>query len=246
MPAVSSSKYVVQAGWEHAPHLDDKTKAELLESTPLHLRKARSEGTPSLGIGAIYPILEEEIVCTPFRIPEYWARGYGLDVGWNRTAAVFLAYDRDNDIIYAYSEHYRGEAEPAIHASAIKARGVWLPGFIDPAARGRSQIDGQALFDKYTREEKLPLVKANNAVEAGILEVLQRMSTGRLKIFTTMQNLLWEYRQYHRNDKGLIVKTNDHALDALRYGVMSAAQFITRPIPRNTESARGRDALIGY
>ena len=36
------------AGWDDVPHLEERTKTELLESTPPHLRDARSKGIPSL------------------------------------------------------------------------------------------------------------------------------------------------------------------------------------------------------
>jgi hypothetical protein len=58
-------------------------------------------------------------------------------------------------------------------------------------------------------------------VESGIYEVWQRLSTGRIKVFKSCLNLLSEYRIYRRDDKGRVVKENDHALDALRYLVMS-------------------------
>ena len=122
----------------------------------------------SLGSGAIYPIETDEFVVKPFRIPEYMPRAYGLDVGWNRTAAVWGAWDRETDVLYLYSEHYRGQAEPAVHASAIKARGHWIKGVIDPASNGRQQSDGEQLIKLY-RGEGLHLDNADNAVEAGIL-----------------------------------------------------------------------------
>lgn len=50
MPAVSTSKYVVNAGWDDVPHLDARSKSEMLAATPPHLRKARAKGEPSLGI----------------------------------------------------------------------------------------------------------------------------------------------------------------------------------------------------
>lgn len=34
---------------------------------------------------------------------------------------------------------------------AIKARGEWIPGFIDPAANQRSQTDGQRVIELYRR-----------------------------------------------------------------------------------------------
>ncbi len=56
-----------------------------------------------------------------------------------RTAAVWGAWDRDDDVLYVYSEHYRGQAEPVIHAESIRSRGQWIPGVIDPASRGRGR-----------------------------------------------------------------------------------------------------------
>jgi len=205
MTQISKTKYLVSAGWDDAPHLDEETKADMLAATPPHLRDARSKGIPSLGSGAIYPIPETEIKCDPFQIPLYWPCAYALDVGWNKTAAVWGAWDRDSDIIYIWSEHYRGQAEPAIHAQAINSRGDWMTGVIDPASRGRSQKDGTALWDMY-RDLGLDLQFAENRVEAGIYEVWQRLSTGRLKIFSNLQSTFAEFRLYRRDEKGKIVK----------------------------------------
>jgi hypothetical protein len=214
MPEISASKYLVNAGWSDVPHLDEKTKAQLLAETEPHLRDARTKGIPSLGAGAIYPVSEDQITCNPFQIPRHWPRCYGLDVGWNRTAAIWLAVDRSVDCVYAYTEHYRSKAEPSIHVAAIKARGEWIPGAIDPASLGSSQIDGKTLIEIY-RGLGLSLTSADNTLqgpEGGIHAVWERLSTGRLKIFKTCQNTLNEYRYYRRDEKGKIVKANDHCL----------------------------------
>ncbi len=143
-----------------------------------------------------------------------------MDVGWNRTAALWAAWDQQSDVVYLYSEHYRGQAEPVIHAEAIKARGAWIPGVIDPAARGRSQKDGSRLVDDYV-SLGLNLTFAVNAVESGILAVWQRLSTGRLKVFAGLQSFFAEYRIYRRDEGGKIVKENDHLMDDVRYLIMS-------------------------
>ncbi|WP_062260379.1 hypothetical protein [Endozoicomonas arenosclerae] len=239
------SRYVVQAGWDDVPHLSEQAKADLEASYLPHEREARRLGMPGLGEGAIYPIAEKEVVCDPFPVPEYFAKAYGLDVGWKKTAAIWGAWERETDIIYCYSEHYRGQAEPSVHASAIKARGDWMPGIIDTAARGRSQIDGKRLWDLYV-QEGLDLHKANKAVEAGILEVYQRLSTGRLKFFSTLQHTIAEYLLYHRNEKGLIVKEDDHLMDALRYLCMGIKIAKTKPIPRQRISSGIADSTAGY
>jgi hypothetical protein len=71
----------------------------------------------------------------------------GRKPGWNRTAAIWGARNPENGIIYLIDEHYRGQAEPVVHASAIKLRGTWIPGVIDPASRGRQQADGEQLIE---------------------------------------------------------------------------------------------------
>lgn len=235
------------AGWDDVPHLDEKTKETLLAEIPPFLRDARTKGTPSLGAGAIYPIEQSEITVTPFAIPAHFAKGYGFDVGWNRTAAIFGAHDRDNDVLYLYAEHYRGQAEPSIHADAIKARGDWLAGTIDPAARGRLIKDGEQLIETY-RELGLHITPADNTVEAGLLEVWQMLSTARLKVFANCQNWLNEHRLYRRDEKGKIVKANDHLMDATRYLVrMRGKVMATKPVRKiSNDTFRVADANAGY
>lgn len=208
--------YTVNASWEDVPHISPQEREELLKSIPPHQRAARAKGQPMLGSGVIYPISEDDISCTPFDIPNYWPKGYGLDVGWNFTAAVFMAWDRDTDVVYVYDTYKASKAEPPIHAAAIKARGEWLPGEIDPAARGRSPKDGEQLLALY-EELGLRLTPADNTVEAGIADVWQRLSTGRLRVFKHLHDWFSEYRIYRRDEKGKIVKTHDHLMDATRY-----------------------------
>jgi hypothetical protein len=199
------AKAVVMASWDDVPHLTEETKAKLLSSIPAFQRDARTKGIPQLGAGAIYPVPESDIAVTDFPIPDHWPRFFALDVGWKRTAAGFYAWDRENDIIYRYSEHYRGEAEPVIHAQAIKSRGDWIPGVIDPAARGRGQDDGNQLLQSYI-DLGLDLDVALNAVESGIYEVWTRMSQGRFKVFKSCQNWFSEFRLYRRDEKGKSLK----------------------------------------
>jgi phage terminase large subunit-like protein len=215
-----SGPFVVTATWDDAPHLTAEAKAELWESIPPHLRAARTRGVPQLGSGAIFPLGEEEFVVEPMAIPPHWAKAYALDVGWNKTACLWGALDRETDTLVLYDELYSGQSEPPVHAAAIRARGKWIRGVIDPASRGRQQADGQQLYVKYL-DLGLLLSPANNAVEAGLFEVWSRLSTGRLKVFSSLRNWLAEYRLYRRDDHGKVVKERDHLMDCMRYLVMS-------------------------
>jgi phage terminase large subunit-like protein len=229
-PSADSTSWTTFIAWEDVPHLDKAAQAALRTAYLPHELKARTQGIPALGAGAIYPIDESEIVVEPFQFPAWYRHAYGMDVGWNKTAAIWGALDPETDVLYLYSEHYRGQAEPEIHAGAIKARGVWIPGVIDPAARGRGQGDGQRLLDIY-RGLGLVLVEADNSVESGLYAVWSRLSTGRLKVFRTLQNFLTEYRIYRRDENGRIVKAMDHLADATRYLCLSGIGTMTQAPP---------------
>jgi hypothetical protein len=214
-------KAQVSINWADVPHLSKEQCDEMLKSVPPWQRAMRSTGIPAFGTGAIYPIPECDITSAPFDIPAHWLRVFGFDVGWNVNAVVFAAYDSAADIVYIYDEIYKGKTEPSNIVHAIKSRGEWIPGVIDPAAAGSGQKDGKKLIEEYRDVYGLDLVAADNAVVTGLTKVWERLSQGRLKIFVSCTKLLGEYRLYRRDERGRIVESPDHALDALRYLIMS-------------------------
>lgn len=239
------SRFIITADWDNnAPHLTEKARVELWDSIPTYQKDARTKGIPQLGAGVIYPVSEDDLLVDPFQIPDHWPRGYGLDIGWNRVAAIWRTCDPDTNprIHYIYDEHYMGEQSPTIHAAAIKERGLWIPGRIDPAARGRSQEDGKRLITVWRKaiygKEDLSLGVqmlgvANNAVESGIYELLMAQQHGVMKVFRhRCPNLLAERRLYRRDEKGRIIKKRDHAMDAWRYNVFSGDSWlVAKPKP---------------
>ena len=219
---------VTNAGWDDAPHLGSQEKERLLKSIPVYQVKARTRGIPMLGSGAIYPIDEDDIKCDMFEVPDLMPRAYGFDVGWNWTAAVWMARDYGTDTIYITDVYKRGQAEPASHISAIKQRGDWMTGFIDPSAAGAGKAkDGISLMDDYSKE--LHVLPADNTVESGIWNLYERMTTGRLKVFRHLDLWFEEFRLYRRDDKGKIVKANDHLMDASRYCARHIEQWSQKP-----------------
>lgn len=213
-------KFVVNVTWDDVPHLDATRRAALMASYTESERDARTKGIPGMGQGKIYPYPEDWFVVEPIEIPFTWLRAYGFDVGYNVNAAIWGAVDPNTDNVYIYDEYYGEKTVPAINASAIKKRGDFIPGVIDPASLQTGQETGNRLFDIYS-EEGLQLSKASNSVEAGVALVSQYFASGRLKIFSTCHRLLKELRLYHRDEKGSIVKKLDHGVDALRYLLVS-------------------------
>jgi hypothetical protein len=226
------SKFVVNLTWEDAAHLSKEDKEAILSGCLPHERDARSKGIPQLGSGAIYPLVEDDIVCEPFSLPEKWPRACGMDVGWKKTAAIWGAYNPKEDCWYLYSEYYRGYAEPSVHADGIGARGKWLPIAVDCHSDRHSEAGATSLLNTYERLG-LNVCMANNGagtLDSSILDVYQRLSSGRIKIFKHLANTLGEFRIYRRDPNGKIVKENDHLMDAMRYLIMSGSS-IMEPVP---------------
>lgn len=241
------SKWCIGITWDDVPHLTEDQKAKLWDSIPPHQRDARAKGIPALGSGVIYPVSEDLYLTDPFEIPRHWPRAFALDVGWNRTAAVWGAWNRDNDTVYLYDEYYVAEAPPQVHADALLGRGKWIPGVIDPAAAGKGQRDGIAMMTEYG-SLGLDLAPADNSVEAGIFAVYRRLVSGRLKVFKALTNWRSEARLYRRDDKGKIVKERDHLMDASRYLIMSGmGRACVEPVfAYPDEAPRGRNTVTGY
>lgn len=237
-------KVIVTCTWDDVPHLGEEEKGRMFNSYPAYQRDARSKGIPSLGSGSIYTIPETDIRIAPFELPRHYKRGYGMDVGWRVTAAAFVAWDPETDIRYLYDIHYREQAVVTIHAEAIRARGAWLPGRIDPAANQRAQADGESLMDSY-REKGLNLSDADHSVEAGIQLVHDLLSVGKLKIFSSCGKFFEEYRVYRRNEKGAIEKSQDHLLDALRYAILSGVSWLESPPVETTGYRYGPSTAAG-
>jgi phage terminase large subunit-like protein len=232
------SKCVIQAGWAHVPHLDDERKQKLIANTPAYQIKARTEGEPSLGKGAIYPFPEDQVAIDPFEIPKFWPRAYGLDVGWERTACIWGAMDPETLTVVLYDEYYEPGGPhnaPRNHSEEIRRRGTWIPGVVDPA----SAYHQLQPFDSIG----LDLSHADNNVEAGILAVFELFATGRLRAFKSLTNFFSEFRKYQRTETypNKPLKRDDHLCDALRYLIISGrARMITEPKPKGIHWGTGK------
>jgi hypothetical protein len=231
---------------DDVPHLTDAEKKKILRGLAPYEIQARKSGIPGHGQGSIYPIAESQMTCRPFEIPAHWPRSYGMDPGWNCTAVIWFAWDidhpyidRDNNIRYpavAYDEYYVGQEHPAVHAAAINLRGGrWCPGVIDPAAEKARGPDGERLIEAY-RGLGLNVTKADNTVVSGLLTCWDALSTQKLRIFTTLLHWTKEVKLYRRDEKGEIIKKNDHLMDAMRYNVMSG--FAVAKVPPDAESSK--------
>lgn len=213
---------------EDAEHISPEERARIIASYPAHEREARTMGVPILGSGRIFPVSEELIACDPFPIPDFWPQLGALDFGWDHpTAAVKLAWDRDTDTTYVTHCYRVREATPIIHAAALRAWGADLPWAWPHDGLQHDKGSGDQLAEQYRRQglKMLPehaqfAGERGMGVEAGLMDMLERMETSRLKVFRRNADWFDEFRLYHRK-VGRVVKECDDLMSATRYGIMS-------------------------
>jgi hypothetical protein len=226
---------VIFASIDDADHFTPEQKAQIIASYPAHEREARIKGIPSMGSGRVFPVEEAQIVIEPIQIPKHWVQINGIDFGWDHPfAAINCAWDRDSDAFYVCKEYAARETTPVNHAAAIKPWGDWIPCAWPHDGLQHDKGSGDELKAQYERQglkmlsEKATFPDGGNGVEAGIMEMLDRMQTGRFKVFSTCVGWLQEFRLYHRKD-GLIVKLKDDRISASRYALMMRRFAKARP-----------------
>lgn len=231
-------------------HYSEEQKTQIIAAYPAHEREARALGIPMLGSGRIFPIAEEVLKEPPLQeLPKNWKQIIGMDFGWDHpTAAVRLLYDEPNDCIHVVSAYRQSEATPLIHAAAIKPWGDWIPVAWPHDALQHDKSGEQ--YRKLYSDHGLAMLsehasygdKRGNGVEEGLMDILQRMQTGRFKVDATLSQWWEEFRMYHRKD-GKIVKERDDLMSATRYAVM----MIRHAIPAEQAPRRpDRYARSGY
>jgi hypothetical protein len=236
----SSNRHVTQMTIDEAEHFTPEQRAAIIAQYPAHERDARTKGIPILGSGRIFPVPEESITCAPFEIPDHFYRLGAMDFGWDHPfAAVELAWDADQDIVYVIKAHRLREATPVVHAGAIRSWGP-LP-WAWPRDGRRETLEGAgiALAEQYSAQglnmlhEHAKFQDGSVSVEAGLMDMLTRMETGKFKVFSSLLDWFEEFRLFHRKD-GKVVKESDDLLAATRYGVMMLryAEQIYRKKPK--------------
>jgi phage terminase large subunit-like protein len=210
---------------DDAAHYTPEQRAAIIAGYPAHEREARARGVPTMGSGRVFPVSEESITEPGVLIPPHWPRIVGIDFGWDHpTAAAWIAWDRDADTVHIYDTYRVKEATPVIHAAAIKARGEWPVAWPHDGLQ-HDKGSGLQLAVQYRNlgvamlADKAEFADGTNGVEAGVLAMLDRMQTGRLKVAGHLTDWFEEFRLYHRKD-GKLVKEGDDLISATRYALM--------------------------
>jgi PBSX family phage terminase large subunit len=201
------------------------------ETNPLFYRRYILGEWGAFG-GKRFPTWDPKVhVVEPFDIPAGWEVVCAIDYGWsNPTAVIWCAIDFDGRW-YVVAEHYEKEKPVSVHVRAMKAveaklnispSSVWM----DPSVWARrSEYESTALefadFGLYAARAQNDRLGGWNRIEEMLTQEMAD-KLPQLRVFNTCQNLIRELPSAKiKEGTDDIEKENDHALDALRYAIMS-------------------------
>jgi phage terminase large subunit-like protein len=253
------ARIVIAMTIDDAEHLKDPTRRAALEATfPAHQRKARLYGVPLLGSGAVFSTPEETIRCAPFELPPHFPLLWGIDPGMQHPfAAALIAWDRDTDTVYVAHCIRMSDALPLQQSEAMKKSIGKMGGRVPVAwpqdTTQRREFEGRLEpLAKIYKAHGLNMLAhhatfsdGSNSTELGILEMQERMSTNRFKVFETCPDWFEEFREYHRKD-GQLVKVRDDLMSATRIGVMQLRSAKTVLFDPFRSAARNGDVPMAH
>ena len=230
--------------WQDNPYLD-KEEIEGLKSTLSEDElESRCDGRFKTNGGMVYPEFDESVhVIEPFNVPKEWYDNISIDPGLhNPLSAHWYAEDFDGNI-YVIREHYEAKQSIDYHAQKILEicqRLDWHTGFggkisalIDSAANQRTLASTKSVTELFFERGIAVNPNVNKDLFSGISVVKSYLKTadGRAKIFIfkTCPNLIREIKGYFWGSGDVPVKRDDHALDELRYYLMSKSQTVKTP-----------------
>lgn len=205
-----------------------------LNNLPMVKRARMRDGIWKNNEGAVYEEFDEDThICHRFEIPKNWTTFRGIDFGYsNPFACLWAAIDFDGTL-YVYNEHYQREMIVRDHAKIINQESMgrqfrWTTADWDAEDRATLESEG------------IKTVAADKRVPVGIEMVKRRLKVqgnGKPRLFImegTAPNLVSEFYDYmwdpnspeNKEKKEVPLKSNDHAMDALRYIVIKVDSFV--------------------
>lgn len=224
--------------WADNPYLDPDEINAVSSALSDEERETRRYGHFRAASGLVYPEFDASVhVIDPFPIPSEWQDNISIDPGLNNPLSChFYAVDGDGNV-YVVAEHYEKGKPVSYHAERIKelARSLgWhysvggrLSALIDSAANQRTLACAKSVSELFFEEGIAVNANVNKDVFSGISRVkdylrpIAHPDRPRLYIFRSCTNLIREIKSYRWGGDDTPIKCDDHAMDELRYYIMS-------------------------
>ncbi len=185
-------------GEEWAGHYTGDDAEKRIAAYPSHERETRARGVPMMGEGRVFPVDEDQIKVAPFEMPRHWARICAIDFGIDHPfAAVWVAHDRDADVVYVYDCFRMVGETPIYHAAAITKRSTWIPVVWPHDGLNKEKGTGVVLKDMYAsaglhkvllhmsaryRDDK----GGSQEIEPAVVDIYERILTERFRVFSNL------------------------------------------------------------
>ncbi len=253
----NSEVWHIHIEWADNPYLN-KSEVELLSATMSgDSVDARRFGRFQCDVGLVYPEFDVNVhVVEPFAIPLEWQDNISIDPGLNNPlACLFFAVDYDGNI-YVVGEHYEAGRDIDYHAAKIFELATQLNWHRDSRGRLSAIIDSAASQHTLASSKSVAelfydkgLVVNTNVVKdmfSGIARMKEYLKARpqRVFIFQNCSNLIRELKSYWWSKGDNPRKVDDHALDAMRYYVMTKPCLFDSKIKEISEIEKDKTRLM--
>jgi hypothetical protein len=222
--------------WADNPFLSKKEIARLTASMSEDMLLSRRYGKFASSCGLVYPQFDPQVhVIEPFRVPKEWQDNISIDPGLNNPLSChWYATDFDGNV-YVIAEHYEAGKDIVYHCGKIKEiceKLEWEKDFsgryralIDSAAGQRTLASQKSVAELFYDFGISVNMNVNKDVFSGISRVKTYLKNAegktRLFIFKNCPNMIREFKSYFWGEGDSPRKQDDHAMDELRYYIMS-------------------------
>lgn len=243
--------------WADNPFLSKKEIKNMTQTLPADELESRRYGHFMQNDGMVYNEFDENVhVIQPFNVPSEWQDNISIDPGLhNPLSAHFYAVDFDGNV-YVVAEHFEAQQNVEHHSKKIKEiadrlgwkrdRNGYLRALIDSAASQKTLASEKNVVELFYDNGILTDTHVNKDLFSGISVVKSYLKsadgTARLFIFKNCVNLIRELKSYWWGDGDNPIKKDDHALDELRYYLMTKP--INKQIVKKTEIQKDKEKLI--
>lgn len=270
-PGVSNPDHpyidIITVSMEENPYLNEAEVEMFLGDLDEDEKRARGKGEFIQLGGLIYKMFNPDMhIVDEFIPPKDWLWVASLDHGYNNPTAWLSHAVNPDGRIFTWAEYYEQGRTVDEHAKAVLdfyTKLGRIPDYFvgDPSIRNRSPITGTSIHQEYAKFG-IPIILGNNDVQGGIVKVARYLKPNdrwedkgpSLLVTANCKNTIREYTRYRWktfaskktesqvNKQEIPNKRDDHAMDSIRYFIMSQPELIG-DLPSAVSSEQARNIL---
>lgn len=226
--------------WADNPFLSRAEIKKLNDGMSEEQLLSRRYGKFGQSEGLVYAEFDQQLhVIEPFTVPPEWYDTLSIDPGLNNPLSChWYAVDYDGNV-YVIAEHYEAGRDVLYHSSKIKeiSRKLgWkkdsqdrIHAIIDSAAGQRTLSATKSVVELFYDLDIIVNTNVNKDLFSGISRVKSYLKSAngksRLFIFKNCVNMIREFKCYFWGEGDVPKKSSDHAMDELRYYIMSRPEL---------------------